>query len=294
MGTYTTNKELFMPTVGEQGWGELVNNNFSTIDTFLKPIAISGNTYTFTGNLVGNQSGGSISATSINNSGTLTQTGASTFMGKITANGGIETKALTATSISNSGTLTQTGTSTFDGKITANGGVNDYEERITALEAGEFEMVNAETIKVDSILVPPITTETPFCIYSNICTPFSASGTYMSASSDYYSTGVTHTLIDNVPFTRNIVKSELFTADVGIPDVRKVTITTGGGSGYNGRLDVYHNGVLLVSTVGPTSNVFDLDITLPFKAVIVKTASNTNMQFTVSLYISTPDIKYYI
>lgn len=33
MGTYTTNYQLFMPTVGEQGWGELINNNFSTIDT---------------------------------------------------------------------------------------------------------------------------------------------------------------------------------------------------------------------------------------------------------------------
>ena len=33
MGTYTTNYNLFMPTVGEQGWGELVNGNFATIDT---------------------------------------------------------------------------------------------------------------------------------------------------------------------------------------------------------------------------------------------------------------------
>ena len=33
MGTYTTHYNLFMPSIGEQGWGELVNNNFSTIDT---------------------------------------------------------------------------------------------------------------------------------------------------------------------------------------------------------------------------------------------------------------------
>lgn len=33
MGTYTANYNLFMPTVGEQGWGTLVNENFSTIDT---------------------------------------------------------------------------------------------------------------------------------------------------------------------------------------------------------------------------------------------------------------------
>ena len=32
MGTYTTNYNLFMPSIGEQGWGELVNGNFATID----------------------------------------------------------------------------------------------------------------------------------------------------------------------------------------------------------------------------------------------------------------------
>ena len=112
MGTYTANKNLFMPTVGEQGWGTMVNGNFTTIDNFLKPITVSGSTYTFTGNHVGNQSGGSISATSISNSGTLTQTGTSTFTGKVTANGGIGTTALTTSS-----TITSTGL------ITGNGGV---------------------------------------------------------------------------------------------------------------------------------------------------------------------------
>ena len=123
MGTYTTNKNLFMPTVGETGWGTLVNGNFETIDTLLKPITVSGSTYTFTGNHVGNQSGGTITATKITNSGTLTQTGTSTFTGKLTANGGIGTKALSATSISNSGNMTNTGTLTSTGKIYANGGI---------------------------------------------------------------------------------------------------------------------------------------------------------------------------
>ena len=36
MGTYTSNYNLYMPTVGETGWGELVNGNFSTIDTTIK------------------------------------------------------------------------------------------------------------------------------------------------------------------------------------------------------------------------------------------------------------------
>ena len=33
MGTYTDNYNLFLPSIGEQGWGELVNGNFTTIDT---------------------------------------------------------------------------------------------------------------------------------------------------------------------------------------------------------------------------------------------------------------------
>ena len=39
MGTYTTNYNLFMPTVGEQGWGELVNGNFTTIDNTMKSLS---------------------------------------------------------------------------------------------------------------------------------------------------------------------------------------------------------------------------------------------------------------
>ena len=36
MGTYTTNYNLFLPSIGEQGWGDLVNGNFSTIDATMK------------------------------------------------------------------------------------------------------------------------------------------------------------------------------------------------------------------------------------------------------------------
>ena len=110
MGTYTTHYNLFMPTVGEQGWGDLVNGNFTTIDTTMAGL----NTRL---TAVENEVNGNLSCTSVTTSGTITSTG------KITANGGIGTKALTATSISNSGALTQTGASTFTGLITANGGI---------------------------------------------------------------------------------------------------------------------------------------------------------------------------
>lgn len=36
MGTYTANYNLYMPTIGEQGWGELINGNYQTIDTTMK------------------------------------------------------------------------------------------------------------------------------------------------------------------------------------------------------------------------------------------------------------------
>ena len=33
LGTYTPNYNLYMPSIGEQGWGELVSNNFEILDT---------------------------------------------------------------------------------------------------------------------------------------------------------------------------------------------------------------------------------------------------------------------
>lgn len=41
MGTYTTNYQLYMPTIGEQGWGELINGNYQTIDTTMKSLSNS-------------------------------------------------------------------------------------------------------------------------------------------------------------------------------------------------------------------------------------------------------------
>ena len=38
MGTYTPNYNLYMPSIGEQGWGNLVSNNFEILDTILNTI----------------------------------------------------------------------------------------------------------------------------------------------------------------------------------------------------------------------------------------------------------------
>lgn len=70
MGTYTTNYQLYMPTVGETGWGALVNGNFTTIDTTMK--SLSNRIIA-----VENEVNGALSCTSV------------TTSGKITGNGGI-------------------------------------------------------------------------------------------------------------------------------------------------------------------------------------------------------------
>ena len=99
MGTYTTNYQLYIPTVGEQGWGTLVNGNFTTIDTTMDNL----NTRL---TAVESEVNGDLNCTSVTTSGTITSTG------KVTANGGIGTTSLTTSS-----TITSTGL------ITANGGV---------------------------------------------------------------------------------------------------------------------------------------------------------------------------
>ena len=38
MGTYTPNYNLYMPSIGEQGWGNLVSNNFEILDTNLNDL----------------------------------------------------------------------------------------------------------------------------------------------------------------------------------------------------------------------------------------------------------------
>ena len=118
MGTYTTNYNLFMPTVGEQGWGTLVNGNFVTIDTTMDNFntrltavesevngALSCTSVTTSGKVTAN---GGIGTTSLTTSGTITSTGL------ITANGGIKG---TLTGNVNGGTISGT-TGTFSGTIT--------------------------------------------------------------------------------------------------------------------------------------------------------------------------------
>ena len=109
MGTYTTNYQLYMPTVGEQGWGTLVNGNFETIDT-----TIAGLSTRLTA--VENEVNGALSCTSVTTSGEITGNGGiagttGTFSGAVTG------ASFNGVVLKNSGTITVTPTSTLVGVI---------------------------------------------------------------------------------------------------------------------------------------------------------------------------------
>ena len=221
MGTYTANKNLYMPTIGEQGWGDLMNTNLSTIDNFLKPITVSGSTYTFTGNHVGNQSGGSISATSISNSGTLTQTGTSTFTGKITANGGIGTTSLTTSS-----TITSTG------KITGNGGISattgTFSGAVTGASFNGVVLKSSDVYNVSpsSTMTYSPSSSTIFIVLPVTTLPYTGSLKFTNYSSSdryvYYYTGTSST--DKYSIYVGANSSTTFS----FSNVRYVGVNTGG------------------------------------------------------------------
>lgn len=80
MGTYTTNYNLFMPSIGEQGWGELVNGNFTTIDTTMSGLNARVGTLETEADAVETTvtaieqvvSNGNVNSSNINNSGSIT------------------------------------------------------------------------------------------------------------------------------------------------------------------------------------------------------------------------------
>ena len=86
MGIYTTNYNLFMPSIGEQGWGELVNGNFTIIDTTMAGLNTKLETLETEGDAVAARVGtleskmsavegevnGNLSCTSVTTSGNLT------------------------------------------------------------------------------------------------------------------------------------------------------------------------------------------------------------------------------
>ena len=102
MGTYTTNYQLYTPSVGETGWGEIVNGNFATIDLTMKGLS---NRIT----AVENEVNGALSCTSVTTSGKITGNGGiagttGTFSGAVTG------KTFNGVAIKSSGVYTVTPT----------------------------------------------------------------------------------------------------------------------------------------------------------------------------------------
>ena len=105
MGTYTTNYQLYMPSIGEQGWGTLVNGNFTTIDTTMKSLS---NRIT----AVETEVNGNLNCTSVITSGKITGNGGivgttGTFSGAVTGN------TFNGVVLKSSGTITVTPTSSI-------------------------------------------------------------------------------------------------------------------------------------------------------------------------------------
>ena len=103
MGTYTANYQLYMPSIGEQGWGDLMNGNLTTIDTTMKSLSNSVTsldsrldtveTYGSRITAIENEVNGALSCTSVTTSGNVTVNGNLTVKGGIS--GGVFNTTLT-------------------------------------------------------------------------------------------------------------------------------------------------------------------------------------------------------
>lgn len=261
MGTYTTNYQLYMPTIGEQGWGELINGNYQTIDTTMKSLS---NRIT----AVENEVNGALSCTSVTTSGTITSTGkitanggigtttltassTSTFTGKITANGGIGTKALTTTSISNSGNMTNTGTLTSTGMVYANGG-------ITTPSISGVTLINSVYR-----IIPNQTSGYPYCTYN---------GNSSTTSKDSYANLASFC----IPISTNFELSETtFTANYSM-------------SSFNNNIKAWRlleDGTAILSGSTAKSGTFNAEAGKTYTLQGMSTASNSTVSGSMSVYV---------
>ena len=104
-----------MPTVGETGWGEIVNGNFTTIDTTMKGLSNRITTCESYGariTAIENEVNGNVSCTSVTTSGKITGNGGiagttGTFSGAVTG------ASFNGVPLKTSGVITVTPTSTY-------------------------------------------------------------------------------------------------------------------------------------------------------------------------------------
>ena len=188
MGTYTTNYQLYTPTVGETGWGTLVNGNFTTIDTTMKGLS---NRIT----AVENEVNGNLSCTSVTTSGKITGNGGiagttGTFSGAVTGS------SFNSVPIKSSGVYTVTPTTSRfmprqymmilpfkGGKVTYSGSLTVHNTSSTT--AGNFQYFaggsNLVGISVPINESATVTfTNIPFMQYTSIFVTFEVTGYTLS------------------------------------------------------------------------------------------------------------------
>ena len=148
MGTYTTNYQLYMPSVGETGWGILVNGNFTTIDTAMKGLS---NRIT----VVENEVNGALSCTSVTTSGKITGNGGiagttGTFSGAVSALNITKTGLFPATLMLTTSPSTMEGISTaitYSGSASGSIANNTYASINLLGISGQFNAYSSQSAK---------------------------------------------------------------------------------------------------------------------------------------------------
>ena len=202
MGTYTTNYNLYMPSDGEQGWGDLVNGNFVTIDTTMKSLSnrIAA---------VENEVDGALSCTSVTTSETITAHGIINAMSGIMVTSGIAGKIIVSTYTDDTLSLLLANVSA-SGASTTGSNTSPYPATLTLnLPAGTFTYHNTSFID----FVIPDNTANDTCTLSMRHTSVGSTLATGLKIVDSDGTTVLNTTINvthdgaTTTFTRNLTKS---------------------------------------------------------------------------------------
>lgn len=191
MGTYTTNYQLYMPSVGERGWGTLINDNYSAIDTAMKGLS---NRLT----AVENEVNGALSCTSVATSGTVTSSGI------INANGGVTGGAITGTTI----TASTKFVGTLYGKVYVNAktSTTKYNNDVQYATCGAQSLSTATTSSTLTVGgYSKISLSYPYQLYPGIFIP---SNSYLT---DSVPSTVSRTLTFNIVCTGGLTNSSSYT-----------------------------------------------------------------------------------
>ena len=215
MGTYTPNYNLYMPEVGETGWGQLVSNNFAIIDGMDKIDSI---TTTFT----------VLTSTTVNIDSSYITYDSTTVSSYAYVYG--STSALIPSNI----TITPSQSCRYfliyiNGDLTINGNINTYPTTLRSETPPNSPETNTLNIYRIGDLCNSLTTlisKTGTSVTMDIQEP------YLGAYLDFYSrkTGITTDVILTIP---HAIAEGGNNMSNGISGTAENTCNGGGGGGYN-------------------------------------------------------------